>query len=169
MNSKFWGNVALSAVVFCLVAFAVTKISASSTGISGVLLPEITISESAEELLHSVALVHSSVKVPRKGHMVEAAFSIENKGGNDIKNISVMCTLFDSAGKERGRNKWIVFETVKAQTLAPFIFVDKMFVSNSVVRSDCIIVDMQIAQAPMVKAHVAAEHGASDSGHDSTH
>ncbi len=85
MNGKFWGNIGLSAVILCLVAFAVTKINASSTGLSGVLLPEITVSESAEELLHSVSLVQAAVKVPKEGHMVDAAFSIENKGGHDIK------------------------------------------------------------------------------------
>lgn len=175
MNGKFWGNVGLSAVVFCLVAFAVTKISVSSTGVAGVLLPEVKVSDSAEELLHSVALVRSAVKVPQKGHLVDASFAIENKGGHDIKNVAIHCTLFDAAGKEQGRNKWVVFDTVKSHGSGVFTFTDKMFISDSVVRSDCKIVDMQIAKAPKVKAHGAsAGHGehrtpANESGHGNKH
>ncbi len=180
MNGKFWGNVGLSAVVLCLVAFAVTKISASPSGIAGVLLPEIKVSESAEELLNSVALVRSSVKVPKNGHMVDASFAIANKGMHDIKNVSILCTLFDASGNEQGRDKWVVYETLKSQNTGVFAFSDKMFISNSTVRSDCKIVDMQIAKAPKLKAHHGAaaghgsdaptEHGATtDTGHGSKH
>ncbi|HIP83698.1 MAG TPA: hypothetical protein EYH19_09085 [Desulfocapsa sulfexigens] len=167
MNGKFWGNIGLSAVVVCLVAFGVSKINASSTGIAGVLLPEIRVSKSAEELLHSVALVHSAVEVPKKGHMVDASFSIENKGEHDIKNVAILCTLFDAAGNEQGRDKWVIFDRVKSQETGVFTFVNKMFISNSIVRSDCKIVDMQIARAPKVKAHhgAAAGHGKTDSEH----
>jgi hypothetical protein len=179
MNGKFWGNVGLSAVIFCLAAFAVIKINASSTGVAGVLLPEVKVSASAEELLHSVALVHSAVKIPKEGHMIDASFAIENKGGHDIKNISILCTLFDAAGLEKGRDKWIVFDTVKSHAKETFTFYNKKFISNSVVRSDCRIVDMQIAKAPKVQAHGAMtghgssadEHGAAtpDPGHTIQH
>ena len=164
MNGKFWGNIGLSVVVFCLVAFAITKISVSSTGVTGVLLPEVKVSNSAEELLHSVALNRSAVKVPKKGHMVDASFAIENKGGHDIKNVVIHCTLFDATDREQGRDKWVVFDTVKSQSSGVFTFTDKMFISDSIVRSDCKIVDMQIAKAPEVKAHAASaghgDHGA---------
>jgi hypothetical protein len=177
MNGKFWGNVGLSAVIFCLVAFAVAKFNASPTGVAGALLPEVKVSDSTEELLRSVALVHSSVKIPKEGHMVDASFAIENKGGHDIKNISILCTLFDAAGIEKGRDKWVVFDTVKSQAKGTFTFYSKMFISDSVIRSDCRIVDMEIAKAPKVQTHgVTAGHGSSadehgaaahDSGHGS--
>ena len=168
MNGKFWGNIGLSAVVLCLVAFAVNKINASSTGVTGLLLPEVTVSQSAEELMHSVALVQSDVKVAKKGQMVDASFAIENNGGHDIKNISILCTLFDATGLEKGRDKWVVYDTVKAHDKGTFTFSNKMFISNNIVRSDCQIVDMQIAKVPKAKAHAApAGHGAAadNSGH----
>ena len=173
MNGKFWGNVGLSAVVLSLIAFSVTKINASASGISGVLLPEITVSDSVEELLHSVVLAHSSVKVPKTGHMVDAFFTVANKGVHDIKNIAILCTLFSASGQELGRDKWVVFKTVKSQSTEPFTFSDKMFISNSIVRSDCEIVDMQIAKAPKAKAHhgAPAGHGAAadGAGHTTKH
>lgn len=161
MNGKFWGNVGLSAVIFGLIAFGVAKISASPTGIGGVLLPEITISASAEELLHSVALTSSFVKVSKMGHMVDASFAIENKSAHDIKNISILCTLFDDTGKEQGRDKWVIFKTVKSQDNEVFPFSDKMFISKTVTRSDCEIVDLHIAKAPRENVHHGAsvEHG----------
>jgi len=167
MDGKFWANVGLSTVVVGLLAFAVSKFNASSTGIAGVLLPEITVSESAEELLHSVALVNASVNVSKKDHMVDASFSIANTGTHDIKNVAILCTLFDAAGNEQGRNKWVVFDTVQSQNTGDFTFVDKKFISNSIVRSDCKIVDMQIASAPRIKAHSddAAGHGNSNTEH----
>ncbi|MEA3466836.1 MAG: hypothetical protein U9R57_01265 [Thermodesulfobacteriota bacterium] len=180
MNGKFLGNVGLSAVVLCLVAFAVVKISASSSGVAGVLLPEVTVSDSAKELLHSVSLVRSAVTVQKAGNIVDASFAIENKGGQDIKNVSVLCTLFDAAGKEQGRDKWVVFDTVKSQGHGVFTFSDKMFISDSIVRSDCKIVDLQLVKAPLITVHRATgghgaaahdEHGGvkHDSGHGSQH
>ncbi len=161
MNGKFWGNVGLSAVVFGLVAFGVTKISASPTGITGVLLPEITPSGFAEELSHSVCLTSSSVNVSKTDHTVDASFAIENKGTHAIKNISILCTLFNDAGKEQGRDKWIVFKTVKSQDSGVFTFSDKMFISKAVTRSDCEIIDLQIARTPREKTKHGApvEHG----------
>ena len=177
MNGKFWGNVVLGAVLVCLVAFAVTKISTSS-GVEGLLLPEVKVSDSTAELLHSVALVRSAVMLQKTGHKVDAAFAIENQGEHDIKNVSILCTLFDAAGKEQGRDKWIVFDTVKAQGHGMFTFSDKRFISDSAVRSQCQIVDLEVAKAPLITVHRgSAGHGASDgagaagdgSGHGAKH
>lgn len=179
MNGKFWGNIGLGAVIVCLVAFAVTKISASS-GVEGLFLPEVKVSDSTAELLHSVELVRSSVRVPQTGHIVNASFAIENRGKHDIKNISILCTLFNAAGKEQGRDKWIVFDTVKTQEHGMFTFSNKKFVSNSAVRSECQIVDLEVVKAPLFTVHRgsagrAAEAGAShgdaaqQAGHGSAH
>ena len=165
MNGKFWGNVALSAVLLSLVAFAVTKYSASSSGIAGVLLPEIKASASAEELLHSVSLVRSSVKIQKGTHMVDASFSIENKGDQDVKNISILCTLFDGSDREQGRDKWVVFDTVKSHGQGMFNFSDEKFVSDSVSRFECQIVDMQPVKAPLITVHRGGG-GHGDGGHD---
>ena len=167
MNGKFWGNIGLSAVILCLVAFAVTKFTASSSGIAGVLLPEVTVSDSAEELLHSVSLVRSAVKIQQGTQMVDASFAIANKGGHDIKNVSILCTLFDAGGREQGRDKWVVFDTVKAQGQGMFTFLDKKFISNSVVRSECQIVDMQLVKAPLITVHRGSSgHGSNGHGED---
>ncbi|MEN8198716.1 MAG: hypothetical protein ABFR63_01455 [Thermodesulfobacteriota bacterium] len=159
MNGKFWANLGLSAVILSLVAFSVTKISASS-GVEDLLRPEVKVSDSTEGLLHSVSLVRSAVKVHKGNNMVDASFGIANKGGHDVKNLSILCTLFDGEGKEKGRDKWVVFDTVKAQSQGMFTFSDKMFVSDNVVRSDCRIVDVQLVKPPSITVHrAAAGHG----------
>ena len=172
MNGKFWGNIAFGAVLISLVAFTVTRISAS-TGVEGLLLPEIKVSDSTAELLHSVELVRSAVMLQKTGHKVDAAFAIENRGGHDIKNISILCTLFNAAGKEQGRDKWIVFDTVKSQGHGMFTFSDKRFISDSAVRSECQIVDLEVAKAPLITVHRHAAqggHGAAETeGHGTTH
>ncbi len=178
MSGKFWGNIGLGAVLVCLVGFAVTKISASS-GVEGLFLPEVKVSDSTAELLHSVELVRAKVMIQKKVNNIDAAFGIENRGGHDIKNISILCTSFDTNGKEQGRDKWIVFDTVKSHARGDFTFSDKKFISDTVVRSECQIVDLEVAKAPLITVHRGAaghgtEHGgeadaAHDTGHGNTH
>jgi len=175
MNRKFWGNIGLGAVIVCLVAFAVTKISASS-GVESLFLSKVKVSDATAELLHSVELVRSSVNVPQSGHIVDASFAIENRGEHDIKNISILCTLFNTTGKEQGRDKWIVYDTVKSQDHGMFTFSNKKFVSNSAVRSECQIVDLEVVKAPRFTVHhgstgASGGHGdaAQEAGHGGTH
>lgn len=159
MNGKFLGNIGLSVVLLGLLAFAVAKVSASS-GVQGLFLPEIKVSESTEALLQSVTLLRSAVKVQAENHQVDSSFAIENKGGHDIKNVAILCTLFDSQNREQGRDKWVVYDTVKSQGHGVFSFSDKRFISDSVVRSDCQIVDLQVVKAPLITVHRgAAGHG----------
>ncbi len=164
MNGKFWGNITLCIVIFVFAAVAVSKISTSTSGVAGILLPDVSVSGSVADSLQSIALTRSSIKVQEKGNIVDASFTIENKSRHDIKNISILCTLFDVTGKEQGRDKWIVFDTVRAQKHGVFTFSDKMFISNSIVRSDCRIVDLQPVQAPLIKVHreATAQHGTTD-------
>lgn len=159
MNGKFWGNVGLSAVILCLVALAVTKVSGSS-GVQDLFLPEVKVADSVEELLQSVTLARSAVKVHSSGHQVDASFAIENKGGHDIKNVTILCTLFDPQGREQGRDKWVVYDTVKSHGTGVFTFADKRFISDSVVRSDCRIMDLDVVSPPLITVHRgAAGHG----------
>ncbi len=162
MNGKFLGNVGLCIVILALVAFAVSKINASATGFVGVLLPEVQVSDLVTELGDSLSLVDSSVNVPQNGHMVDASFVIENSGANDIKNIAVLCTLFDGTGRELGRNKWVAYNTVKSQETEAFSFYEKMFISSDTVRSECEIVDVQLIGTLPASAH----HGSGDEGHE---
>ncbi|MBU0945327.1 MAG: hypothetical protein KJ804_10080 [Proteobacteria bacterium] len=159
MNGKFWGNVGLSVVLVGLLSFAYGKVSASS-GVQGLFLPEVKVSASTEALLHSVALVRSEVKVHADNLQVDSSFSIENKSEQDIKNVAILCTLFDSQNREQGRDKWVVYDTVKSQGNGDFTFSDKRYISDTVVRSDCQIVDIQVAKAPFISVHrVAAGQG----------
>ncbi len=168
MNGKFLGNIGLSIVLLGLVSFAVVKVSASS-GVQDLLLPEVTVSESTETLLQSVALVRSAVKVQPASLQVDSSFAIENKGGHDIKNVAILCTLFDSQNREQGRDKWVVYDTVKSQGHGVFTFSDKRYIRDSVVRSDCQIVDLQVVKPPIITVHRAAavghaQQGAADHG-----
>jgi hypothetical protein len=155
MNGKFLGNIGLSVVLVGLLSFAFAKVS-SSSGVESLFLPEINVSASTEALLHSVALVRSEVKVQANSLQVDSSFAIENTGGQDIKNISILCTLFDSENREQGRDKWVVYDTVKSHGNGAFTFSDKRYIRDTVVRSDCQIVDLQVAKAPFISVHRAA-------------
>lgn len=165
MNGKFWGNIGLGAVLVCLLAFTVSKINASS-GVEDIFLPEIKVSHSTAELLHAVKLARSTVTLPQSGHMVEASFAVENKGEDDVKNISILCTHFDKNGKEQGRDKWIVFDKVKAHGDWSDTFSDKRFISNSAVRSECQIVNIEVDQPPLFTVNRGHGGHGGHGGHD---
>ncbi len=173
MNGKFWGNIVFGAVLFCLAGFAVAKISASS-GVEGLLLPEVKVSDSTAELLHSVTLTSFDVSPEKEGHVVTGKFSIENKGPHDVKNISILCSLYDAKGKEQGRDKWIAFSTVKSNSSEPFEIPNEKYISDSVVRAECQIVDLEVAKAPLITVQRGGGHGghgeaAHGQEHGSTH
>lgn len=152
MNGNFLGKIAISIVIFSIAIFTIKTFN-SSTNISQLLLPPIKVSATAQELLDSVTLSHSEVAVQEKGHLTRASFAIDNNSNRDIKNIEIICTLMDNAGNEQGRDKWVLYDTIKAQTNGVVVHTSKMFVSDRASVSQCQIVDLEIATAPLIAVH----------------
>lgn len=157
MDGKFWGKVAISAAIFCLIIFALKTFSTSSN-IFSILLPPITASTTAQKLLDSVILSHSEVAVQENGHFTRASFAITNNSNLDIKNIAIICTLMDNAGNEQGRNKWVLYDTIKAHAKGLVSHTSKTYVSDKASASQCQIVDMETVKAPLIAIHRGASN-----------
>jgi hypothetical protein len=160
MNGKFWGKIAISAFILGLFALAFNTIN-STPDMTTLLLPPVQGSPLAKELMDSVTLVRSEVAIQEKGHLARAAFAIENSSDHAIKNIEILCTLMDNAGTEQGRDKWVVYDTIKAHSNGLFSYTTKKYVSNKAIATQCQIIDMEKAQAPLLAIH----RGGSTGGH----
>jgi hypothetical protein len=170
MDSKFLGKIAISAVIFGLGAFAFTTFN-NTSDVTSLLLPPIQPSDTAAALEDTVVLAASEVAVQQEGHMARAGFSVYNDSNQDVKNIEILCVLLDDAGEEQGRDKWVIYDTVKAHSKEVFSYTTKMFVSELATSTQCQIVDLQMATEPLIAVHrgSAAGHGSGHGAEDSTH
>ncbi|MCX5869715.1 MAG: hypothetical protein NTY00_03555 [Deltaproteobacteria bacterium] len=165
MNGNFWSKVGISTVILGLFIFAFYTFN-KSPDIATILLPPVQVSATAQELLDTVILARSEVAVQEEGHLAHAAFAIDNNSNHDIKNIEILCTLLDNAGIEQGRDKWVIYDTIKAHANGIFSSTSKKYVSNRASASQCQIVDMKRAQSPLIAIHRGS---GADSGHGSSH
>jgi hypothetical protein len=152
MNGKFWSKIAISAVIFGLAVYAFNSLSHSPDAVK-ILLPPVQSSATAKELLGSVLLARSEVAVQEQGHLARAAFAIDNRSSHNLKNIEVLCTLFDERGVEQGRDKWVIYDTIKAHSNGVFYSTSKKYVSNRACASLCQIVDLEKTTAPLIAIH----------------
>jgi hypothetical protein len=157
MDGKFWGKIVISAVILGLGIYAFNTFS--TTPIAKILLPPVEASATAQELKDSVILSRSEIAVQEKGHLSRAAFAIDNNSKHDIKNVKIICTVLDNAGNEQGRDKWVVYDTIKAHANGVFSYTTEMYVSNRATSSQCRIVDMEIAKSPLIAIHRGSTEG----------
>ena len=152
MDGKFWSKIAISSVILGLCMF-VFNIFSTAPDLSKMLLPPVQASATAQELLDTVVLSRFEIAVKKKGHLARAAFAIDNSSVHDIKNIEILCTLFNAAGEEQGRDKWVIYDTIKAQTNGTFSTTLERYVTNKASSSQCQIVDMKRITSPLIAIH----------------
>jgi hypothetical protein len=165
MDGKFWGKIAISAFILGLFVLTFNTIY-TTPDMATLLLPPVQGSPLAKELMESVTLVRSEVAIQEKGHLARAAFAIENSSDHAIKNIEILCTLMDNAGTEQGRDKWVVYDTIKAHSNGLFSYTTKKFVSNKAIATQCQIIDMEKVQAPLLAIHRGGSTGAHGDQHE---
>jgi hypothetical protein len=163
MNNIFWGKIGISTVILGLFILAVNTFN-KSPNINTLLLPPVQASATVQGLLDTVILAHSEVAVQEKGHLAQAVFAIDNNSNHDIKNIEILCTLMDNAGAEQGREKWVIYDTIKAHANGIFSSTSKKYVSNRASASQCQIVDMERAQSPLIAIHRSSAEGSAHGG-----
>lgn len=161
MNGKFWSKIGISTVILGLFVFVFNTFN-KSPDMTTILLPPVQVSATAQELLDTVILARSEVAVQEEGHLAHAAFAIDNNSNHDIKNIEILCTLLDNAGIEQGRDKWVIYDTIKAHANGIFSSTSKKYVSDRASASQCQIVDIKRAQPPLIAIHRSS---AASSGH----
>ena len=163
MNGKFWSKIGISTVILGLFIFAFSTFN-KSPDMATILLPPVQVSATAQGLLDAVILARSEVAVQEEGHLAHAAFAIDNNSNHDIKNIEILCTLMDNAGVEQGRDKWVIYDTIKAHANGIFSSTSKKYVSNRASASQCQIVDMERAQSPLIAIHRGSVAGSGHGG-----
>jgi hypothetical protein len=170
MDGNFLGKIAISTVVLGLAIYTFNTFN-TTPDMATILLPPIQASDTAKEMLDTVILARSEVAVQEKGHLARASFAIDNSSNHDIKNIEILCTLMDDAGLEQGRDKWVIYDTIKAHANGVFSSTLKKYVSNRATSSQCRIVDLKRATSPLIAIHrgSAEVHGGHQTPEDAMH
>ena len=165
MDGTFWSKIAISSVILGL-SMLVFNMFSTAPDLSKMLLPPVHASATAQELLDTVVLSRFEIAVKEQGHLARAAFAIDNSSVHDIKNIEILCTLFDAAGEEQGRDKWVIYDTIKAQTNGIFSTTLNRYVTRKASSSQCQIVDMKKITSPLIAIHRGDATGSG--GHQNT-
>lgn len=152
MDSKFLGKLAISTGILGLAIFAFNTFS-TAPDLTSLLLPPVHPSATAQRLQDAVVLAGFELEVQEQGNVARGAFAIDNSSDHDIKNIEILCTLLDDAGAEQGRDKWVIYATLKAHTKGVFSHTKKMYVSTRASSSQCRIIDMKEVTAPLIALH----------------
>lgn len=159
MTRQYWANMALCIVLGALVIFAVTRFGSMLTP-KGLLVTDPQPSHEAAEILEDVVLTKYKFDEDDK-HMVEADFYIQNKSDESIKNINVMCEFYDHNGKYRGRDTWLLAETVPSMHVLKLSSPSKRYVQIRDTKQNCFITDFHVVQEPLfaLERHMGGGHG----------
>lgn len=78
------------------------------------------------------------------GALMQATFTITNKGTVDIKDIEITCTHYGASGTEIDSNTRTIYEIVKASSTRTFKNFDMGFIHSQAVTTSCQIEDLKI-------------------------
>jgi hypothetical protein len=143
MVVKQWANFVLCLIIACLVGYGIKKIG-DATDVVALFNPEIQPTSIAKALAEQVTLDRYHFELDQATHGVKAEFFMINGSSLPIYNIVISCILKDSMGEQRGRGKWVLYDTVAPSRSVHFVVEDKRYVSH-LVRPDsitCKIVDV---------------------------
>lgn len=156
MRAQSWGKAVLLVIFFGLFALAV-EIVHETPDIVSLLRPELA-RKTPDPALGRLLLVDSQIDFRQPGHIVQARFTVSNRGREDLKNIDIVCALHDPAGNDLGLARWVGFERVRAGSEHTYAFIEKRFGLHETAAKtiDCRIAGAQKADRPI---EPMPEHG----------
>lgn len=159
MNYKILGNVGLCIILVCVGLFFTQKIFYAPDVVT-LLKPPIQQSAEVNYLGKELVIEDYQVTFGQVGHKVDASFTIHNKSDLDVKNMTVLCTMYDEQGKQWSDSRWKIFDSLEAGQKEQFLFSDKRFISHRAVshRSVCTIIDLVVVGQDVPVVSVADGH-----------
>ncbi len=156
MNWKFWANTTLCCLLLVLFMMSVQAMSVSS--IPELLQPTVKISESVKEMSGQVKLDRFGIRMKNENNGIDALFSFENSSEHDIRNIAMVCEIFDKKGRFLGQRKWLIGETIEMSSKKTVLIEGKrMFIPVRRSKIECRIADMDILKKPTGQSEKAHE------------
>jgi len=76
------------------------------------------------------------------GNIMEANFTIHNKGKRNVKDIEITCTHFAKSGTRIDSNTRTIYEIIKANSKKRFNNFNMGFIHSQAYRSSCVITDL---------------------------
>ncbi|GAB4337537.1 MAG: hypothetical protein Kow0089_08880 [Desulfobulbaceae bacterium] len=159
MTREYWANLALCLVLAAIVIFSMTRIGSAITP-KGLFAYDPKLSPEAAELLGKVSLSKASI-VKDPENRFKAEFVVKNRSDNNVKNIKVLCEFIDAEGRYRGREYWLLADTVPAMHEVSISEVSKRFIHSGTRTLKCSIVDLQRVEKPFftLERQAATGHG----------
>lgn len=78
------------------------------------------------------------------GNIMEANFTVHNKGKRDIKDIEITCTHFAKSGTRIDSNTRTIYEIIKANSKKSFKNFNMGFIDSQAYQSSCRITDLVV-------------------------
>lgn len=166
MDKKFWANLVLCIVLGGFFAVAVTNVSSALTP-KGLFVTDPRPEPEVAALLPEVDLVDYKL-VEGPGPMVHAEFIVSNNSDKDLKNINILCELFDPDEKYLDRETWLLSEKIPAGKTIPHSSVSKRIIHSRSSGMQCSLVDFDIVEEPLFVLH-RSSGGHGDSAEDAGH
>jgi hypothetical protein len=78
------------------------------------------------------------------GNVMQANFTITNKGTRDVKDLEITCTHFAKSGTQIDRNTRTIYDVVKAGKTRTFRNFNMGFIHSQADKSRCEVVDLAV-------------------------
>ena len=144
MSRKEWANIVLCLLVFGVAGYGIHLIAGASD-IVDLFNPEPKVSSVVADLGELVSLDSSEFEINGVSKQVKAGFRITNNSHGPVKDIVITCDLKDRKNELRGREKWVIYDTVAPLESAHFVLEDRRYISHLVVPESisCRVIDLK--------------------------
>ncbi len=152
---QWWANIILCALIFLAIGFAVKRVSEAADLVT-LINPEVQASPRAEQ----VSLDSYRFDINRVTRQVQASFTLTNKSAALLRDIVIYCDLEDRSGEHQGSGKWVIFDSLAAESSQNFELRDKRFIPHRVTPDSikCRVIDVRSAAAVVASAGHRADH-----------
>lgn len=153
LKVKRWANTVLCLAIFLVIGLGVKKL-AEAPDVVALLNPEIRPSTRVVSLGDLLSLDGYHFELNRVTRQVSAEFSVSNGWTGSLRDIVVYCDLQDRSGEHRGSGRWVIYDTIAANSSYHGVVEDKRYISHLVNPDSitCRIVEAKPAGA-MIASH----------------
>ena len=152
---QWWANIFLCALIFLAIGFAVKRVSEAADLVT-LINPEVQASPRAG----LVSLDSYRFEINRVTRQVQADFTLTSKAPVLLRDIVIYCDLEDRSGEHRGSGKWVVYDSLAAESSQNFKLQDKRFISHRVNPDSirCRVIDVRPSAPVVASAGHTAGH-----------
>jgi hypothetical protein len=161
-SEKCWkqaANVALCLVIFLLVGYGIERV-ADAPDFVGLFEHSVMPGPRVETIGRPIDLVDYRFDLHQAGNRVQATFVLANRGDRQVRDLVIACELYDRSGEKRGVDRWVIYDTLAAESEGRYVLEEQRYVSHQVDPDavTCRIVDVHGPSRPLLVHHRGPLH-----------